>query len=838
MAKKKRDNPLTRYLRSTDKLGPLSTAIRAIKWSPNGDALAVSTEDGIVTIWKEGLTDPIFQTKTSLGGAQDLAWAPDNRRIVIPGGEPDFEVQVFSIETGSPSSKCPEIHERICSVAWAPSGKFFASAGEAGTVKVSGPSGLLATITDSSAGARTLAWNPTSSHLAVGSHLGQIDLYSVPAWNLSTLVTQWESISTLAWLPDGKHIIVGCADYRLRILDAETRREIAVLEGHTAPIVNASVSPDGQLVVSSSADGTIRFWLSEDWIALGYFAMCRNTEPPFRAIASFHPSATRLSVASTLVFKDAFGVTLFDFDPEALIGGCTDEYIRYTSAKIALVGESNVGKSCLAQRLAENTYPKDSELGTTHGMRLWQMDLETQSRQGATERRELFLWDMGGQREYRLVHQLFLHDTAIALLPFDPTRGKTAYEDVEEWNKRLVKQLRGAQASKILVGTKMDTETDLVDRTEIERLCQRCGIHTYLETSALTGRGVDSLRAAIYRSLDWSRLASTRRPRLFQWIRDDVERRRAAGEVVLLLEDLKAAARQGLPGEYSASSVDAVATQLALQGSIAQTRLATGEQAIVLQVAVIEKYAGALIVAARKNPHRVPALELRQIGASDIDLPGISGNERLPRLQERIVLECVVQLLIEHWICFEHEGLLIFPTLLKASDVFDATQSARSVCLFYDFSGAIDNIYASLIAWLVIAKNFCQVRLGPDFAEFEKADSGVCGVRKVERRGGFAHLDVYFEQKTAAALQREFIGFVDDHLKRNDIEVVEHIDLLCAKCRYEIPRVVVQQRIARGENRVTCPVCESVLDVGTALQTGRSTDEATNRRVFALRTEV
>jgi len=31
------------------------------------------------------------------------------------------------------------------------------------------------------------------------------------------------------------------------------------------------------------------------------------------------------------------------------------------------------------------------------------------------QRRDIVLWDLGGQEEYRLIHQLFLHDTTVAL---------------------------------------------------------------------------------------------------------------------------------------------------------------------------------------------------------------------------------------------------------------------------------------------------------------------------------------------------------------------------------------------------------------------------------------
>jgi GTPase SAR1 family protein len=102
----------------------------------------------------------------------------------------------------------------------------------------------------------------------------------------------------------------------------------------------------------------------------------------------------------------------------------------YVSAKIVLVGDSNVGKSCLALRPAQDRY---EEQGTTHGMRLWTMPPEQLSPAMAAppgEKREVVIWDLGGQDEYRLVHQLFLHDTVLALILLDPTRGIPGLEEL------------------------------------------------------------------------------------------------------------------------------------------------------------------------------------------------------------------------------------------------------------------------------------------------------------------------------------------------------------------------------------------------------------------------
>jgi len=205
---------------------------------------------------------------------------------------------------------------------------------------------------------------------------------------------------------------------------------------------------------------------------------------------------------------------------------------------------------------------------------------------------------------------------------------------------------------------------------------------------------------------------------------------REAGDVVVLVADLEASVRENrsldeppktpssrrlwefwkrkadddnAPKTRQAASFDdaafgAVTVQLATQGVIVKTKLTGGDDAIVLQLPVIERYAASLIVAARNNPRGVPALETSELGAPSISLPGMTAEDRVPRGQERIVLEAVVELMIEHGLCFRHEGLLVFPTLLRATETDRADELPGSVSLYYDFSGAIDNVYASLIS--------------------------------------------------------------------------------------------------------------------------------------------
>ena len=456
----------------------------------------------------------------------------------------------------------------------------------------------------------------------------------------------------------------GSFDTTIRLWDAANAFKVNVIEGHTNAVAAVSFSADRRLIASKGCDHTVRIWHCESHqlIAVISAPMPANWVTGL----AFH---THASILATLGDDDK-SILIWDFNSAIFLRTLPlTPIIRYTSGKIVIVGESNVGKSCLAMRLAECRYPGDHEQGTTHGMRFWKMGPEQLSPYAVApedQRRDVILWDLGGQDEYRLVHQLFLHDTTMALVLMDPTRGRTAFEEVEAWNKRLDKQLGEGKAIKLLIGSKMDEPSALVDRIGIDQLCRHCGFAKYFEISSKYDRGISELREAISNAMDWEALAKTSRPELFQRIRDEIERRSSAGEVVLTLGELETTIYSSDRTKYEPDAVAAVAEQLATQGLIALTRLASGERVLVLQISQIERYAGSLIVAARKDTRGVAALEEQLLASPEVPLPGIN-DERLPRLQERVVLECVTQLLIEHGICFPHEGLLVFPSLFRAT---------------------------------------------------------------------------------------------------------------------------------------------------------------------------
>jgi small GTP-binding protein len=420
----------------------------------------------------------------------------------------------------------------------------------------------------------SVSWSPDGKRVAAGS----ADRY-VRIWNVITgavehlLEGHQDSVQSVAWSPDGRQLASGSEDRTVRLWEASSGRGLRTLEGHQASVQSVVWSPDGQHLASGSYDGDWRIWSCQSWQEI---KRGRSRGPKHYLIAVdfvvAQPTVTTFGDEDIVVQSwtvDASS-TLDDIEPAAT------RIVHSTSAKIVFVGESNVGKSCLALRLAEERY---EEQGSTLGMKLWTLRPEQLDPHAITppgETRDVTLWDLGGQDEYRLVHQLFLHDTTLALVLFDPTRGRTAFEEVEGWNLRLEKQLHGRETVKLLVGTKLDQSTTPVDQNGLQQLLTGCGFAGYYATSAKTGDGIPELREALAAALDWDKLAKTTRPLVFQQVRDAIAARRDNGEIVLPYNDLAEQIRQGHAEPFDPSDVDTVVKQLAVQGVVVDTRESSG----------------------------------------------------------------------------------------------------------------------------------------------------------------------------------------------------------------------------------------------------------------------
>jgi WD40 repeat protein len=105
------------------------------------------------------------------------------------------------------------------------------------------------------------------------SPLDQLDAGAIPAeerfdWQPKELVAvlgshrarHWGGIESVAFSPNGKQIASAGDDSVIRLWDAQTLRQIAILRGHNGNIYAVAYSKDAKTLASAGADGTVRLW--------------------------------------------------------------------------------------------------------------------------------------------------------------------------------------------------------------------------------------------------------------------------------------------------------------------------------------------------------------------------------------------------------------------------------------------------------------------------------------------------------------------------------------------------------------------------------------------------
>ena len=164
-----------------------------------------------------------------------------------------------------------------------------------------------------------------------------------------------------------------------------------------------------------------------------------------------------------------------------------------TEIKVVLVGESNVGKTCIVRQVTAGVFDDipTPTLGAGYAAKDIQVD-------GSEVR--LQIWDTAGTEKYKGMAPMFYRDAKAALVCFSITSSES-FEKVDYWVQSLRGNL-GDTFSLFLVGNKIDLMNSReVQNEQAQEFARDIGAVMYVEVSAKTGQGIEQLFTFVAREV-------------------------------------------------------------------------------------------------------------------------------------------------------------------------------------------------------------------------------------------------------------------------------------------------------------------------------------------------
>jgi WD40 repeat protein len=779
---------------------------------PDGEWAASGSDDKTIKIWDLETGKCQMKLLGQKGKVQSVAITSDGKRI-LSGAFPK-SVRLYDVVKGYRFRELEGHASWVREVVALRDNVHALSGGDDKTLRLweleSGK--CLKTIecgTESSDDVFSSAVNPEGT-LALSGHRGGL----IRLWNIetgecqATLKKHADDVWSIAITLDGMLAVSGSGDGTVKIWDLGKGTCVGTLEGHQSTVYSVAISPDSAMIASAGfADETVRLWDLKTGVCLQ--VILEGSQLP--TSVAFSPDGSRLVVGTA-------GGSIFVYHlSRARTAQSAEDARRYANAKVVLLGEGTVGKTSLAYRLIEDKYVVKDR---THGMNVWPLELPLP--RDVTIDHEALLWDFAGQEDYRLIHRLFLDETALALLLINPQKDDP-FAEAGDWLKALDTACNGGtkcNAERLLVFSQVDVGYMKLSDAKIERFAKEHGFARWIATSAKTGLNCSDgenegepsrLKQLIADHIPWDRLPWTATPRLLAELKEAMMKMRDTADIRMLrFSELAQRLKEGLPGEkLGESEVRTAVTLLANHGLVLPLKFG---DLVLLQPELLNGYAGAIIRAARTHQDEIGCVLESDIYSPDFDFTGV---DRLPRPDEELLLRAMVQTFLDHSLCIAEETPqgreLIFPSQYRREK--DIPHDPN-IFVSYTFGGEWQTIWTTLVVRLWYSQEFEHRELWRNAAEFASSRGHLLGLKIDNRQGeGEATISLFFDPKMSDDLKVIFIEYVHRHLDRYGCNVIRDRRYVCACGKPVIDHAEVQKRLAAGKKFIICQGCDEKVEL-------------------------
>ena len=153
--------------------------------------------------------------------------------------------------------------------------------------------------------------------------------------------------------------------------------------------------------------------------------------------------------------------------------------------KIIIIGDSNVGKSCILTKFIDNEF--NSKNNTTIGV-----DYKSYRTNYLNQDIKIIIWDTAGQERFKAITKSFYKGVNAVIICFDLT-DSNSFDNVDLWLEEINKE-KLINPIFVLVGTKSDlTNLRTITKEEALKKTTQLNFHAYFETSSKTNTGIKNI---------------------------------------------------------------------------------------------------------------------------------------------------------------------------------------------------------------------------------------------------------------------------------------------------------------------------------------------------------